>query len=271
MNLSNADIIAFCINKPNLMNGENPWISLVHLILLVTGIIVIVFASEIYKAFGCYAVLYGADFSIKLLTLGLCSSHDAPNIGSRHYTEFPLSTSEYVLIGIGSGILMLITAYYLYLVVQRSQHTHHVVMDDTEAVYSFLDKKTKTKTPLPHTLHFDTIYWWYLDILAYTFNVPNQVGNGRWYLTGIRIFMNMISASVYLFPNFYGSAYYPVMFVTQLISFSLYAAGFYMMHSHLEAARITAIQTQLEFEYGLKQSIPEITKAYNSARLRRSL
>jgi hypothetical protein len=271
MNLSNADIIAFCINKPNLMSGGQPWISLVHMILLALGLVVIMFAAEIYEAFGCYAVLYGADFSIKLLTLGKCSSRDAPNIGSRYYTTFPLSTSEYVLIGIGCGILLLITAYYLYLVVRRSQHTHQVVTDDTDTVVSYMQPNDKKRVPLTHTLHFDTIYWWYFDVLAYTFNIPNQVANGRWYLTGIRIFMNMLSISVYQFPNFYGNTYYPMMFVTQTISFSLYAAGFYMMHTAVEESRFTVIQSQIEFEYGIKTPIKEIKEAYKSAGLQRSL
>ena len=294
------DVISFSFNKPNLAIGGPLWYSVVHFFLLVLGIFFIIFMTEEREAWGCYAPLYGKDFSIKKLDQGLCTLKTPPNIGSKGYGDQPITNRVYGFIITGGILLSVVLIGYIYIYF-KIEHTDHVtIQDDTYAVAKILaeDKEELKEMIHPvhwwqkkkefHYFHFQTIYWWYFDVFAYFLNVPNQVQDGLFWVTFTRIFLNTWSFIIWpwiymLFLDNHSNAFYQTfIWVPQAVSLCMYLAGMLEMHIWLQRVRYRLIQQELKTRYGqIKDmdkdssdylfNIKDIKAAFSKAKLQRKL
>ena len=120
------DVLSIAFNKPNLCGGGAVWKSALHTVVFALAIVFLVFLTQTQEAFGCYGHIYGAEYSLHVLSVGMCTLDDAPNIGSRHYTGYPISTRVYALLTVGCILLVAVVAFYIYTCV-KIIHREHVI------------------------------------------------------------------------------------------------------------------------------------------------
>lgn len=253
------DVLSYTFNKPNLATGGTALYSFVHFMSLLLGIFFIMFTSAIHSAFGCYTVKYGSDVTIDSFSFGRCDDPVAPNIGSEDLGNGPITVRVYAFMIVGAVLIIITIGMYVVTFVRISHMTHTVVHMDTEIVMAelkILDPATGKPHRMPSHLkemHFqyEAVYWWYFDVLAFMFNIPNQMQNGFWSLTWLRIALN--AWTVYLWPYVYTNwaydvndqLYYCMLIIPALVSLGIYLAGLLEMHLWLEEVKYTVIKNEI--------------------------
>lgn len=270
------DILAFVFNKPNMAFGGSLVHSLVHSVLVIFGGILLLFYHQIRLIWDCYVPLYGRDYTPSELIYGACDLSTPPNIGAYSHTE-PITQMSFraiVLLVIGAVMLFAAIADYVYTYIKITYAEKNVVTDDAIAIAN----KLKLRIPAIHWYdHYGPfkhyrlsfLFWWYLDIIAYLFNIPNQVTNHQTRFTITRISLNAWSFLVWpflcwLLVGVADDIYYTGILIPQIFSVCLYLGGMLELTHILSKDKPMWILIDLQHRYPKKTiTLDEVTRCYN--------